>query len=57
MRESIRKQIMKVSTRMLCGAVAASMALALCIANAHAQTRARDIGIPFIGTPGPLDWK
>jgi len=40
---------------MLWGALAASIALALGADNAHAQTRARDIGIPFIGTPGPLN--
>ena len=41
--------------RTLCTVIAAFMALALCVGNAHAETRARDIGIPFFGTTGPLN--
>ena len=39
----------------LCGSAVVLLSLGLSLASANAQTRARDLGVPFDGMPGPLN--
>ena len=39
----------------LCGSTVVLLSLGLSLASANAQTRARDLGVPFDGTPGPMN--
>ena len=41
--------------RKLCSAICVSAALFCCAAHSQSKPRARDLGVPFEGQPGPLN--